>query len=283
MNKNIYIGMLMFVCLVGFVSAGQVCTNGVSTTTDGSDYFGISDSGVNTSVVSVDNLWTSWDYFTPRLNFTRNVTEQFYGTMNTTYSYFSWKTPLNFSSSLVVLNGTTVIPASNYSLRNLTATQWVLDWKDSRYNTTLVTVYFNRTFIKNVDDIVLNPSAIYIGATRSSFLVESTPTAYGDDKTFQFTTVSPGQLGEFINVSNWAIGWNLDVRICESCSSGETGLFNAMKVFLILFGLLILVGGFYLYKQGMIETKGILFVVIGTIIYFALLPAIRSLLMSYGC
>jgi len=184
------------------------------TGSDGSDYFSISDSGINTTVMGADQLWTGWDYFTPRLNFTRNVSEQFYGTNNGAYSYFSWKTPNNFSTTLQVMNGSNVVSSTNYSLRNLTATQWVLDWKDSRYNVTLLTVYFNRVFIKNVDDIVLTPSDIYLGATTSSFLVQSTPVAYGDDKTFQFTMVSPGQLGQFVNVSNWAVGWDYTNRTC---------------------------------------------------------------------
>lgn len=283
--KKLIFSIFLVLCLSSYVFAetGQVCSNGVSTTNDSSDYFAISSSGVNTSVVSVDNKWTSWRFFTPRLNFTANVSEQFYGTMNTSYSYFSWKTPINFSSSLIVLNGTTTIPSSNYSLRNISSTQWVLDWRDSRYNGTLVTVYFNRTFIKNVDDIVLSPSDIYIGATTSSFLVESTPSAYGEDKTFQFNGVSPGNLGPYVNRTNWAVGWNMDVRTCESCSSSETGLFTAIRVFLILIALLILIGGLYLYKEGVIETNGLIAFIVGAIIFFVCIPMIRNMLLAYGC
>ena len=282
-SKNLIIGLFLILCLSSFVSASQVCNNGVSTTTGASDYFDISDSGVNTSVVSVDNLWTSWNYFTPRLNFTRNVTDQFYGTNNGSYSYFSWFTPLNFSSSLIIRNGTTVINPSNYSLRNISATQWVLDWKVSTYNTTLLTANFNRTFIKNVDDIVLTPSAIYLGATTSSFLVQNTPSAYGDDKTFQFNGVSAGNLGPYVNVSNWAVGWNMDVRTCEACSSSETGLFTAFRIVLIVIGLLILVTGLYLFKSGMIETNGLIMFIVGTIVFFVCIPIIRNMLLAYGC
>ena len=245
MNKKLLTYMFMFVVLS--ISVLGACT--YSTYEDGSDYFGISSSYVNTTLINSNQKWIDWAFFTPRLNFTRNVTDFFYGANKGSYSYFSWKTPLNFSSTLTVKNGSNVVSPTNYSLINISATTWVLNWSDGRYNTTLLNVSFNRTFIKNVDDIVLAPENIYLGATRSSFLVESTPVAYGDDKEFQFTLPSPGQLGEFINVSNWAVGWDVTNQTCtlgdDGCSAGASSIWGLLAMIVVAGFLLYLVGVFF--------------------------------------
>ena len=48
-------------------------------------------------------------------------------------------------------------------------------------------------------------------------------------------------------------------------------------------GLLILIAGIYLYKEGMIETNGLIGFIIGTIVFFVCIPVIRNMLLAYGC
>jgi len=244
---------------------------------DSTDYFGVSTSTYNTTVMGDDQLFGGYTFFTPRLNFTRNVSESFYGANNGSYSYFSWKTPLNFSSSLVVRNGTTVISSTNYSLRNISANAWVLDWKVSTYNATLVNVYFNRTFIKNVDDLIVSPSDIYLGATSSSFFVVTPPiTTYGEDATFQFNGVSAGNLGPYVNVSDWAVGWDYTNRTFVADSNGTANCSDSEHNLWILIPLIILVG-FLLYGVAMIPTSGFLDIAKVILLAVALMIAVNLL------
>jgi hypothetical protein len=233
-NKYLIFGMVLL-ALIAIPVVSATCT--YSTETNSTDYFGISDSGVNVTTMSDVQLFSTYTFFTPRLNFTRNVTDSFLGGNTTVYSYIMWKTPINFSSSLVVMNGSTVLGSGNYSLRNLTGTQWVLDWTNNNYKGASINIYFNRTFIKNVDDIVIAPEEIYMGSVVADWLVQNTPAAYGTDKEFQFTTTSPGNMGPFVNVSNWAVGWSYTEKDCvdQGCSNPVNNtLFNVLATFFMI-------------------------------------------------
>ena len=284
MNKLSVLFIMLLVLGIGFVSAEACYEYAYTSNSNSTDYTSISSSYVNTTVMGDDMLWTGWSFFTPRLNFTRNVTDAFTGGNLTVYSYFMWKTPINFSSSLVVRNSTVTIGSGNYSLRNISATQWVLNWTQNNYTGQNITVYFNRTFVKNVDNITGSPSDIYIGATKSYFLVENTIVDYGDDKEFQFTLPSPDQLGQFINVSDWAVGWTYTNRTClTTCENEESTLINFFNVIIVLIGIFLILAGLYLFKEGILQNEAIIYYVVGLIIWFVFMPIIMRLITDIGC
>ena len=105
---------------------------------------------------------------------------------------------------------------------------------------------------------------------------------WGQKTYFSFKR-SCNSVGVFLNRTNWAVGWSYYTQTCSACDVSETGLFSAIKVFLVLIGVLLLVAGFILFRNGMIDVKGLVMFVVGTIIWFVLMPTIRNILVSYGC
>lgn len=70
----------------------------------------------------------------------------------------------------------------------------------------------------------------------------------------------------------------------RSCASEpEWGLMLAMKVILVLIGLIILVGGVYLFKQGTIDGRILAGLIVGVIVFYALLPMAMSFINAYRC
>jgi hypothetical protein len=240
MKNTIWLYSIVFACLLILPIVHADCSvYSYTNYTDGStDYFGINTVTDNTTAFGTDNLWLAFTFFTPRANFTSPVNQTITAGANGSTSTLSWVTPINFSTSLVLKNGTDIINSTNYTLVISGTNRWLIKWNDNQYNNSIISVFFNRTFVKNVDDIVLNASGIYSSITTAYFLTQNTPTAFGDTKTFRFNSAL---LGNFINNTNWAVGWSYTTRTCVATqvdSGAYTGILSTKTTLFAAFGLL---------------------------------------------
>jgi len=236
-NKVLIWGIGILMLIVMSISVlGIGCT--YTTVTGGTDYFGVNKDTVNTTTMTSDQSFGSYTFFTPRLNFTKPVNDTLTtggavgGCVDT-----GWSSYLNVTTSLVLLNGSNTVAASNYTFAwlNQSAGQWCINFTDARYSTTSLKVLFNRTFVKNVDDLIVCPACIRTGP--GSFLVQNTPATYGDAKTFRFDGTSNGV---FLNDSNWAVGWTYTQRTCTGGTNPDAiqGISGLKVTLFAAFGLL---------------------------------------------
>ena len=275
-NYKIILLVLMTLTLSGLATA--TCTT--STETNSTDFLQINQSSYNTISMGTDELWGDFTFFTPRLNFTHVVYESITGQMVSTNYTLGWKmisSANNFSSvnsTFVLKNGTNVIPTSNYTLSSTDNSTYKITFLDSRYNGTLLTAQFNRTFVKNVDDIFLNATGISGLGSFSTFIQSNTPTDYGTDKTFR---PHPSTLyGDSINLSDWSVGWEYTLQDCTAdCDKPVNDtLLNVILTMFIIGGLVFL--GYSVY-QGQ-DFKTIIILVVGFIIFLIGLLIVKSVL-----
>lgn len=274
-NKWTMIPILMVMLVLGTqgVLALTSCTGYTYDTsgTDGTDYFGITTTAYNTTTMvstdTTDKLWTGFSFFTPRLNVTKAVNETVTGGNTTNPVTLKWKsteTPLEVS----VRNGSTVLGTGNYTIYSGGSNTWILNHTNNNYLGNTLLVVRNRTFVKNVDDIVLNPSDIYTGATTRDFLMYNSTIGYGDTLYFQFNSTS---LGRYIIGTNWAVGWTYTTRTCAAIDQTSiTGINNAKTTIFaalaLLSVLLIITGAFGILKmiqEGSADLTFIATVIIG--------------------
>jgi hypothetical protein len=273
MNKKIFVWMSVFVLLS--VSVLGACTYTYDNA-DSQDYFDVNTANDNVSVVASTELWTDWSFFTPRLNFTKNVSETFLVGASGTNNSLKWRNLQNFNATAFLYNNSVVVGIGNYSiLQNGTSNQWYVYWKTNNLTGYNVTIYFLKNFTKNVDDIVTNSSGMYRDATRSSFLVENTPSDYGDYKTFRFNSADTGR---YVNNTNWAVGWNytsVDCSIGEfGCSAGASSLWSILAI--------VVVAGFLLWLFTIFEGSVTVGLIVLITIVALLIPYLIDILNS-GC
>lgn len=217
MRKQLFISALMFLMIANMV-LGLVCQSYSTTTyTDGgSDYFGVNTAVANTTTMGADQVFGSYTAFTPRLNFTKVVNETVVGVgvnANVTLKWLKSEFGYNATNAtLVVTNATgfTLTNPGNYTLHN-TSTTWYLNFNNANWSGQNLSVVFNRTFVKNVDDFASAPSSVYTGATTASFLTIVSTSNYGDSATFKLNSVLQGG---FVNNTNYAVTWSYTNRTC---------------------------------------------------------------------
>lgn len=250
MKNKMFVYLFLGLLCLGIVSAVDTTCTAYSYVVynDSTDYRGVNTATVNTTVMAENQSFREYNFFTPILNFTVPVNDSFTG-LNLGQTYTTkWKSPINSSASFRLFNGTTLVSATNYTLV-YTASGYVINFTTSNFNTTTLIYTFNRTFIKNVEDLVLSPEDIYTGGTVGDFLVQSTPTGFGDDKTFR---LNPDSVGVYVNVSNWAVGWELSNRTCTTLGYGDGQCTASEHNLWAIVGLVVLCG-FILYLVGSAE------------------------------
>lgn len=232
MNK-IMIYVMMLLCLsVGFVSAA--CT--VAGSSSSADYFGVNTVTTNTTTMAYNQLFGSYTFFTPRLNFTQNVSDTFTAGDNTTAGIYvlKWKSSLNISNGFVLKNGSVTIAVSNYTLGFTAPNTWNISMRVNSYNNSVLTYIFNRTFVKNVDDLVVSPSSVYTGAVVNNFLNQTGGGANGVTKEFRFVA---SDIGQYVNNTNWAVGWSYSETTCTigstGCNSGAAALWVTLSIVVV--------------------------------------------------
>ena len=217
MNKtfNILLMLLALTILTSTVVSAECGAYSTASGTDGTDYFGVNTNGTNTTIMGTEQVFGAYTFFTPRLNFTKNVSQSYTGGTNQTVHYFQWTSLTSTcNDSLILFNGTALVDRTNFTFLwiNQTTGTWALKDLTSLYNGSSLRYICNRTFVKNVDDLIASPQLVYTDALTSNyFLTQNTATSYGDDKTFILSTTYFNQI---LNTSNWAVGWTYTNRTC---------------------------------------------------------------------
>lgn len=211
-NKVRYILLTLFMLVVSMAFVSAACTD--ADVSDGSDYMQINSSAYSTIPITGDEIWSAWEFFTPRLNFTATVTDTIIGKAANAASQLNWLTPLT-PASVVVKNGSDTVSATNYTVELAAGytNRWQINYTDAKYTSDSLTVTFTRTFIKNHDDIYLTPTDIKLGSTFADFITETSATAPAQNKLFKTNEASAGAS---INKTNWAVGWKLTHQKCAT-------------------------------------------------------------------
>jgi hypothetical protein len=215
MKKQLFIIPLLLLFIMGFVSAVDCGAYSYASGTDGTDYFGVNTNTTNSTNMGADQVFGAYTFFTPRLNFTKNVSQSFTGGTNQTLHYMQWTslTPI-CNDSLLLFNGSALVDRTNFTWIwiNQTAGTWAIKDETSLYNGSTLRYICNRTFVKNVDDLIATPSLVYTDAnTNAYFLTQNTATTYGSNKTFVLTRT---YFQDTLNYTNWAVGWTYTNRTC---------------------------------------------------------------------
>lgn len=276
-NFKIYTTIIMLFLLIGVASA--TCTT--TTVANGTDFMGINQTTYSEIPMGEAQKWSDFTAFTPRLNFSHIVYESIVGQMINTNYTLGWKmipsATSNFTSvnsTFVLKNGTNTVNSSNYTLSSTDNITYILQFKDSRYNGTTLTAEFNRTFVKNVDDLFLNATGISGLGSFSTFIQSNTPSDYGDSKLFRPSPVTV--YGDSINLTNWAVTWEYDSTDCGSgCKTINTTLLDIILTMFII-GMLVFIG-FSIYSGGM-STKSVVVIVISFVILLVFMIILKNIL-----
>lgn len=275
-NFKLYGLVLMLFLLVGITSA--TCTT--TTVANGTDFMGINQTTYSEIPMGDAQKWSDFTYFTPRLNFSHVVYESIVGQMTSTNYTIGWKmipaanTFTSVNSTFVLKNGTNTISVTNYTLSSTDNVTYKITFLDSRYNGTTLTAQFNRTFVKNVDDIFLNATGISGLGSFSTFIQANTPSDYGDSKLFRPSPVTV--YGDSINLTDWAVGWQLDYTDCGSgCKTINTTLLDVILTMFII-GMLVFIG--YAAYSGNLSTKSIVIMVVTFVIMLVFMIILKNIL-----
>lgn len=223
----------------------ETCNNPVTTSglTNGTDIMGITTETYSVIPMGSNQTFGALTFMTPRLNFSHNVTDRVVGGTAGSTSTLNWENYVNFSTTLVLINATDLVPivnveGSNYTLINTTPTTWAIKWTTAKFDEAVMIVYYNRTFVKNVDDIIASPGTMYAGTTKGYYITETGGSTLGEDKNIRF---NGALLGNSTNNSNWAVGWTYSNRACTSYTlplAAASGITATQVLIFAGFGLL---------------------------------------------
>lgn len=202
------------------------------------NYTGINNNTATTIDITSEQYITAYTSMTPTANITVAVTENITAGVNNSANTLIWKSPYNISANgFQILNGTSVISPTNYTLTNISST-WVVTWKDDIYNGTSVAVTYNRTFVPNVDDLIASPASIVSGTTSAYWITTTASTAYGVDGTLILKSTLYGPI---INNTNWTVTYSYTERSCIAYSADSatySGISNTRTILYAAFALL---------------------------------------------
>ena len=271
--------LAMTMSLTSFATATCVTTTG----TNGTDFMQINQSSYSTIPIAANQKWSDFTYFTPRLNFTHTVYESLVGQMATTNYTLQWlmiasaDTFSTVNSTFVLKNGTATIPTSNYTLTSADNHTFKITFQDSRYNGSTLLASWNRTFVKNVDDIFLNATGMTGLASFSTFIQSNSPTDYGSDKEFRPNPAT--YYGDSINLTNWAVGWEtLDTDCTSDCDNHVNTTLLDLIITMFLIGMLVF--AVYLIKSGGASTQSIVTMVVAFLIMLVALVILRGIISN---
>lgn len=224
MNK-LYVMPLLFILCLGVVFGATCQYYLTSDETDGTDYLSINTSELNYVVPGTDHAIIGFTTFTPRLNFTHNVTESVLGAGIASTSTIHWLMSGNnytdINNTLLVKNGSTIIGRQNYTLNSNDNISYVLTWLTATFDGLPVNVTFNRTFVKNVDDLVNAPNLVNSDTPFTSSWLDTNVTGeYDVNATIKLDDYLP--YGGFINNTGWAVEWTVRTRVCGNYAIDES-------------------------------------------------------------
>jgi len=235
--------VLALLCLL-LPIASATCTYATDTL-DSTDYLGVNTAVYNETTMATTQLWTGWDFFTPRLNITRPITETLVAGTTGVTTQSNWRLwGGTCIATMQLKNGSTVVDPSNYTFLwiNQGSGIWAINMTTDTWATNSLTMSCNRTFTKNKDDLTNPATTIKTGTLRADWLDENTPSDYGDSKLFKLD--STGGYGALVNVSNWAVGWKYTEATCTaetSCQSPINSLIYNILAGIFMLGMLVFI------------------------------------------
>lgn len=229
MKKMIFILSCMFLLSLSIVFAGtDVCT--YTSGTNSTDFFSMNTSNyVQLNPVGANIKFGSLTNITPRLNFTVQINETYNFSSPGGYMTLNFK-EINNTSTVMYNSTGGIVPATNYSVINSTATYprtFIVNNLGGAYTNKNVTISYNRTFVKNVDNL----AGIYaydICGNGCVMTEINTSAAYGDAVGWRL--VASPMYSSNINGSNFATEWTYTSRSCISDTKDTcNGIFSIIS------------------------------------------------------
>lgn len=270
--KKLNLFVVLFVLMIGTTYALPCSTYTYGEPyTDGTDFFGVNTTTYNKVPTTGPNvLMGGFTTLTPRLNFTvyLNETMTFNGSPGGNQLDGTWQIDYYNVSNLQVKNGTTILDPSNYTFTTLSST---VDLINRAYENTSLYVFYNRTFIKNVDNLV-GGNGVVCTQCSSLYQLNVTP-VYGSLVGWQIRDAD-------LKGNNWAGEYTVTNRTCavygygtSACTETEHGVY-ALVVLAMIIGILFLV--FTLATEGF-SIKALITIVIIISIVVAVIPLIKTM------
>lgn len=216
MNKILMVLMVFFFSCSIVLGVGE-CSHYVynnEPTADGHDYFKVRTTTYNytqhNAVSYADISFYAMTSITPRLNFTKEITEALnFANISNVHMQPDGTIQLDFynATDILIFNGTTVLDESNYTYDEATST---IALNEISFNGTNLAILYNRTFVKNVDDLVTGYSSICT-MCGSMYELDNIAYTYGDNVGFRLRQA-------ILNDTNWAVTWTTVNRTCDSYS-----------------------------------------------------------------
>lgn len=274
LKKSLLFGL--FVVLTLLVSSsvlGVGCS--YATANDSKDFVTMSTTLYNyTNTPSSDQYVSRIVELTPRLNFTTNFTE--FAVFNTNLTHrLDWYNATN----ITIFNRSdpsNILGPGNYSYNATTST---ITFLGDVYNQTAVNITYNRTFVKNVDNLVANNLLCTVCGMLYSTDNTSAPT-YGQ-------TIGVKVDYDFLAAGHGFVAtWDVVTRTCDGTDiSAVNGISGTKNTLFVAFGLLaiflLITSAFALvqmFQNGSMDmmptimvvvTGGVLLVVAFVVIYMA--------------
>jgi hypothetical protein len=272
---SILILALMMLSMIGVVSATCVYTTDVS---DGRDFYGMTSTAYNNTQWNgtrdyTDVIFQQMDWITPRLNFTVHFTE-YANYSNTTNQHFnlfddSWQLDYYNATNISVYSGLTNITSQVSYVQG--ASSLILD--NSSYEHDLLTITYDRLFIKNVDNMVDAPGTICT-LCGSGYDLNTSSFAYG-------SSVGVKLRDSDLDGNNWAVTWENTERSCAVepvCSSPVNSLLFNILAGMFMLGMIVFV--VFTLKDGA-SVQQVVAVVVGFLVMIVALVIINSLVQSF--
>jgi hypothetical protein len=277
-NKNIFLIPILLLVLC-FTAYATICS--YVQDTDGTDFFSVSNTTYNyTHYENVDynnTLFVAFTTITPRLNFSAdfNETLNFGNTTDQHYNSGAWQLDYYNATNIKIYNlsGTDLTAYFSYTTGSSSLT-----CNNASLNTTPLYVTYNRTFVKNTDNLVGGYSAICTLCGSMYEQNDATP-IYGQDIGLR---VRDNDLAGF----NWAVEWTITERTCNA----ETTCTNTMQPLFYLLGVVfVLIMLTIIYFAGMnlknnSDTSGAVIMLVISIAILAIgTPIIFNLISNMHC
>jgi len=231
-------------------------TQSYSTTTNSTDFMAVNTTAYRALYPVGQNItFSSMINVTPRLNFTREYTQAMTAAGAGGFNALTLR-DIDAASVNVSRGGITIIANGNWTVTNTTPTRpkaYIISWTaGGPYNSSAVNVTYNRTWVKNVDNIY-GTYAYDICGNGCALMALNASGSYG-------ATVGWTVLPTYgINASNWAVEWSYTTRTQVVADSAVYGYIGQTTVkmgtiptwigLIIIAGLAFLVLGYFMRRD----------------------------------
>jgi hypothetical protein len=266
--KKLFLLVGIFLMCVAFVSAAGVSCNifGYNYTTAAnlsSDVYSLNDATYKYINGSDDRAVTSIVEITPRVNITFTQCDNYLNITNSTLLVLVYQNVIGIKNISNTSNQAVVMTTGNYTT-NLTAGTAKVVWDTTRWDNSNLTVCYNKTLVKNIDDLVEYTSISNMA--NDMYTTTGTFGSYNDA-----IGIKTSFLYGSLNNTNWVVTWQVVDRACAD-SAGQSSCQNTQRTIYAAFGLIalfsIVLAAFVIigmFQGGALDGTAIMATVIGII------------------